>query len=108
MSLSTVTSPSSSPFPTVSRNRWMPAKQVTPATGHTSVCPKWRHSTANLQTFPPQCQCSIRYRSFVKLCWSTACGERQEITGLSVFKTSKFIVSKFISINLCGLKLKNL
>jgi len=38
---------------TVGRNRWMPAKQVTPATEHTSVCPKWRHSAANLQTFRP-------------------------------------------------------
>lgn len=65
-------SPGSSPLPlpppmplrTVGRNRWIPAKQVTPDTEHTSVCPKWRHNTANMQTFRPKCQCWISYLQF--------------------------------------------
>jgi len=60
--------PSNADPRTVGRNRWMPAKQMTPATEHTSFWPKWRHSTANLQTFPPQVS-MLDQRSAVLLIW---------------------------------------
>lgn len=93
--LPSLPNPSNATTRTVGCNRWMPAKQMTPATEHTSVCPKWRHSTANLRTFRPKCQCWKRYLQFYliwpldALCW-TGCAERwQAVTGLSVFTNKK-------------------